>query len=116
LPSTDNTCEVALLFGIDDDNKSTLKSGRCLWLNRPIEQWLELGFTTEELWPDAGEQSVWTARLWAVGPTGWTTLRWLLSCLEPARSGARRKLRPAEWAAMPRWSWQELLAAVDHQK
>lgn len=125
---------VPLLFGVDDDNKATYASGSCRFLNRSIEQLIEAGIPLATLWPDAGERSTWTAKIWRPGKAGWQGVDLLLSLLYPAsphpvshkKSHAASTVDdmppsapPAKallklWKAEKRWSLQELFQRVDH--
>ncbi|HVF10604.1 MAG TPA: L-fucokinase, partial [Abditibacteriaceae bacterium] len=111
------TVDVPLLFGVDDDNKATLESGQCQFLNRPLQSLLEAGITRECLWPEAGEYSVWTARLWVVGERSGEALRLLLRVLHGAASVNSAALALLEiWEQEARVSWAELVAGVDHDE
>ncbi len=58
------------VFGVDDDPKQTVTSGRALWLGEPILEALEtLGVSPADVWGDVPWESrtLWNARLFVAG-------------------------------------------------
>ena len=65
------TGTVVRVYGVTDDPKVSVSSGRATWLGRPIlESLAELGLEPQAVWPDTPppERSLWNARLFPVGP------------------------------------------------
>ncbi len=99
----------AVAYGLDDDFKTSYGGARpCLFLNRPVESWLERnGVRAARLWRGDQKDGLWRARLWRVGALddvlaeavivgrgdGWT-------------EGARER----------RFSLAELLPRVNHER
>lgn len=60
----------AVAYGIKDDFKTPFLIGAkpCLFLNRPIEEWMEArSVASTTLWNNDEKDGLWTARLWKVG-------------------------------------------------
>lgn len=60
----------AVAYGIKDDFKTPFQGGvrPCLFLNRPIEEWMEAkGVASDLLWRDDEGDGLWSARLWKIG-------------------------------------------------
>lgn len=112
-----NILHVPVLFGVDDDNKTTLETGQCHFLNQNIQQLIDAGMPPEVLWPDGGERSSWSARLWlingaadafpllltATGVTGETPTN---------RTQAVNELMNL-WQGRERLSWADLIKRTD---
>ena len=55
---------VQVVCGVGDDFKGSYDAGKCVYLNRPIDEWLtRWGVKPSELWPDDSAQTLWNARL-----------------------------------------------------
>jgi fucokinase len=60
----------AVVYGLDDDFKTPYPSSArpCLFLNAPIERWMEQqGIPAAKLWRGDEKDGLWRARLWRVG-------------------------------------------------
>ncbi len=71
------------VYGVGDDPKQTVNSGRSTWFGRPIlETFGELGIHPEEAWSGVPEpeRSLWNAALFAAGPVdaAWKSALWLM--------------------------------------
>lgn len=109
--------KVPVLFGIDDDNKKSLGSGQCLFLNQNIQQLLDAGISPEMLWPDGGEQSTWTARLWLLEESG-HTLPYLMTVAGATKATSEETQQAATtleqlWQNQERLCWADLVLRTD---
>jgi len=100
-----------VVFGVDDDFKSTLAQGGT-FLNTPLSQWLaSRGLGPEQLWGDLPEtrRTLWDARLWLAGKFDetWRATRWMF---DPNAE------RPHGWMRRKRLSMRELIGIVDHDR
>jgi galactokinase/mevalonate kinase-like predicted kinase len=100
----------AVVFGIDDDFKTASDHpARCLFLNRPLTEWMSgRGMTARALWRRGVREDLWEARLWTVGT--------LADVLGHALSLANGQLPGAGWRQRARFSMAELLRRVDHHR
>ncbi len=106
---------VPVLFGVDDDNKRTLDSGRCLFLNHSIRRLIDAGIGAEMLWNEEDEKSTWFARLWLTGDHKWKAMQLLRDIMSDGAADAASELLQV-WGDQPRYSLAELIKAVDSQK
>jgi fucokinase len=114
--------DVPVLFGVHDDNKGSYESGKCYFLNQPIQHLLDAGLTSEQLWPDSTEHSTWTAKFWLAGAAGWRAVHLLLEIMAERKAESSAKVAEAVaelqnlWQNQPRWSLAEMSANVDHRE
>jgi fucokinase len=99
----------AVAYGLDDDFKSPFGGGRpCLFLNRPIEEWMSRnGVAARPLWRGEEKDGLWRARLWRVGSIDDV----LAEAVVVAGGGGW-----TEGARERRWSLAELLPRVNHAR
>ena len=101
-----------VLFGIDDDFKTPVDRGGSFG-NAAVSEFLErCKLPASVLWPEseAATPSLWTARLWTVGPLETV----LASTLWMCGTAEQRSVRA--WTRRKRHSMEELLALVDHDR
>lgn len=96
----------AAAFGADDDCKTPVERGGTIGGER-IDTWLDrTGLSTDDLWDSPSDRTLWTARLWVVGP-----VRRVLRMTKWLWQGERP---PAPWRREQRTSLAELIRRVDH--
>jgi fucokinase len=103
----------AVVHGLDDDFKTDSRGeAGCLFLNRPIGEWLERhDLSPSVLWPAGGaRQDLWEARLWMAGdlPAVLEAALWMAS--------GRPEPAPAAWRRSRRYSLAQLLRRVNHDR
>jgi fucokinase len=101
-----------VVFGVDDDFKTPVQRGGTFG-NRPVTEFQERhALEQTALWPDSGEQpnSLWNARLWTVGRLDAVLNATFWMC------GARRRRNIGKWTGRKRYSMEQLLALVDHER
>lgn len=113
-----NAVYAPILFGIDDDNKQTLDSGRCLFLNRSINMLIEAGVPQEMLWDEKDEKSTWFAKLWLVSESKWEAMQLLRDVMcghetSLSATGVSANALLQAWGDQPRYSLAELVRFVD---
>ncbi len=86
------------VYGIEDDPKQLVGSGRSTWFGRPIrEAFDELGIRPEDVWPGVpeAERSLWNAALFAAGPAAeaWKAALWLMGFDTDYSAAAWRRAR-----------------------
>ncbi len=103
---------VAVVFGVDDDFKGRRDREGCRFLNAPVAEWLDRhGLAASALWTRGAPESLWEARLWAVGALR-DVLRqalWIQAAGGPDRPAAA-------WVKSRRLSMAEILPAVNHER
>jgi len=103
-----------VLCGVADDFKGLYAQGACLFLNAPIERWLDRhGVSAQKLWSGvpAAQRSLWNARLFVATEdrdAAHTALWADLAARAPAG-------QIASWQRSPRYSMADLLALGDPQ-
>ncbi len=113
--------DLPVLFGIDDDNKTTYEKDG-LWLNLPLSQWISVGLPTNVLWPEDGERSAWTACVWLAGAAGWQVVEVLLQLRQAviddhkAEQQAAVQALIALWQGADRFSLAQIVTQVDHDE
>jgi fucokinase len=100
----------AVAFGIDDDFKTTIDDpAHCLFLNRPLADWMAgQGVTARTLWRRGARQDLWEARLWAVGT--------LPAVLDHALALVHGKVPAVAARRRPLSNMADLLRRVDHHR
>ncbi len=98
----------AAAFGVEDDCKTPIdRGGTCC--NTPLSSRLKAMKIPEELlWPDAGERSLWTARLWIVGGAD--------DAINAAVALANGAVPPGAWKNAPKESFATLMQRVNHER
>lgn len=103
---------VHVLCGVDDDFKGSMAAGRCLYLNRPIEQFLlRHRLTPHDVWGalPVDRQTLWNARLFpATDDRDRAHLALWLADESPARPATL-----ARWRRGPRYSMADILESAD---
>jgi len=99
----------AVAYGVNDDFKSAYGLEKsCLFLNQPVENWLESQkIASGRLWRGDACAGMWTARLWRIGELN-DVLAEALEIAAGAGFGGSAGLR--------RLSISELLPKVDHRR
>ena len=103
---------VNVLCGVEDDFKGRHGEGRCIYLNRPIEQFLQRHRISErDLWKDVPQpmRTLWTARLFAATADrdAADSALWLASTATAPSAVV------AAWRKAPRYSMAMLLEQAD---
>ncbi len=70
-------------YGVQDDPKDTVESGRATWFGRPILEMLAaLGLDSDDVWPEIAdeERTLWSALLYPVASVeeAWDCARWMM--------------------------------------
>jgi fucokinase len=113
--------DVPVLFGLDDDNKTSIGQDG-LFLNLPLQQFVEAGLSAKVLWAGESEQSSWTAKLWMRGDAGWRVVETLLLLRRammmdaPAECQAAVQELARLWQAGPRYSLAQIVTKVSHEE
>ncbi|MBS0198328.1 MAG: hypothetical protein JSR77_16365 [Planctomycetes bacterium] len=98
----------AAAFGVEDDCKTPIERGGT-WCNTPLSSNLKaINISEELLWPDAGERSLWTARLWIVGSAD--------ESISAAVHMANGCVPPGSWKNAPKESFATLMQCVNHEQ
>ncbi len=103
----------AVLFGVDDDFKTSRPRGGTLG-NQPLDTVLTRhGLTPGDIWreKEPESQSLWNARLWRIG----TAKQAISDILWITKNEAKAK-PPTSWRKGTRVSMAELLSRVDHRR
>lgn len=104
----------AVLFGMDDDFKSSRAKGGTL-LNQPFDDVLDrLGLDADDVWAErsANKQTLWNARLWSAGP-----LDDALKLAMLLRSGRKLSDKDRRWfRGLKRMGMKELVGRVSHDR
>jgi fucokinase len=98
--------------GIDDDFKGRYAEGRCLYLNRPIEQWMRrYEIKPRDIWGGVphSARTLWNARLFVVTEWGGTRKAMLALCRGRRATDAQVKA----WRRILRLSMAQIVASVD---
>ena len=110
---------IPILFGVDDDNKTTYENDG-LFLNMLFSEFVQAGLPVEVLWGDDDERSGWTALLWMSGEAGWEVLAELtklhgalLAGDEAGQQQAVQQLLKL-WQSGTRYSLAQIVTRVDH--
>ena len=98
------------VYGLEDDPKQLVGSGRSTWFGRPILEALDaLGIDPEDVWPGVpeAERSLWNAALFAVGPVAdaWKAALWVM--------GFETDFSAAEWRERRRLSLADSARLAD---
>lgn len=98
----------AVAYGLKDDFKTAFGGAApCLFLNGPVEAWMERrGIPPEKLWKGDGRDGMWRARLWRTGGID--------DVLGEAVAIANG--RPVEWGGRRRRGLAELIPLVNHAR
>ena len=102
---------VQVVCGVDDDFKGSFAAGKCVYLNRPIEQWLKrMRVKASDVWPGIPEQSrtLWTARIFPATPSR-DMAHLALTLAGPKSSAASVTF----WRRSPRYSMAMVLEQAD---
>lgn len=99
---------VQVLCGVEDDFKTPYGPGQCLFLNRPMEEFLKrFGLTPGEVWPGIAPErrTLWTAKLFpgTVERDAADAVLWFAS----------KRSRVKQWKKWPRFSMADLLEQAD---
>ena len=103
---------VQVVCGADDDFKGRLADRKCVYLNRPIDQWLQRhGISPADLWRgiDEDHRTLWTARLFAASQQrdAAPLAAWMTSPNDAARGTVKA------WKRSPRYSMAMHLEQAD---
>lgn len=97
-----------VLFHADDDGKTPRHLGGTFG-GRPIDDWLRAArLSPDDLWRPTADQTLWTARLWTIGP-----IRRVLRDALWIWSGAPA---PAAWRRARRVSLADLMPRLNHAR
>lgn len=102
---------VQAICGIGDDFKGSYDAGKCIYLNRPIDQWLNrLKIRANELWAGvpAPQRTLWNARIFMATPSR-EMAHLALPLVKAGASPAAVKL----WRKSPRYSMAQILEQAD---
>lgn len=99
----------ALLYGIEDHFKSGVRTENNLFLNQPVEQWLQQRNLAPEIVWDKNKGDVWSARLFPV-------CRSAQEAVSVVQSLQRKDASLAAWIQADRQSLQWILRSVDHDQ
>lgn len=111
---------VIRVYGVDDDPKLAVASGKATWFGRPIRDTLEtLGLDEESVWPGIppGPRSLWNANLFAFGSVeeAWACARFLLGGGDWSGADWLRAER-LSLESSARWADVEVLAEARSQR
>ena len=100
----------AVVFGVDDDFKTPLDApAACLFLNRPLADWVQANrVAARDLWKAGTRRDLWEARLWTVGG--------LQEVMGFVLAMANGKPLPPGWLRQPRYAMADLLQRVNHER
>jgi fucokinase len=105
------TAFVHVLCGVEDDFKGKFAQGKCVYLNQPIERWLERHkVKPDEIWRrvPANQRTLWNAKLFIATPqrdAANAAVRYI-------NGGASKKVVNS-WRNSPRYSMAEILDRAD---
>jgi fucokinase len=102
---------VQVACGVDDDMKGRCDQGRCVYLNRPIDDWLtRCGVDADEVWPGipAERRTLWAARMFVA------TRQRDAAAAGLALAGKKvTRAAVAAWRKSPRYSMAMILEQAD---
>jgi fucokinase len=103
-----NAQSLCIAFGLDDDCKTTLERGGTFASFKLAELAAKLGIAETDLWPQPSkaaastERSLWTARLWRIGPRR--------RVIAEAQSLLQGKVPSRSWMQAPRMALADILS------
>jgi fucokinase len=102
---------VQVVCGVDDDFKGSFASGKCKYLNQPIDRWLKrMRLKPSDIWPNTPEQfrTLWTAQIFPA-----TSTRDMAHVALPLADSKPSAAAITLWRKSPRYSMATVLEQAD---